>query len=240
MKDSSVEAPAPAKSLPNSPNAWGSQPVNLKVAEAFAVVVTSVPSEQATIARNLVAMSPEIQVRGIFFEGIARIVRQSKGESALATLQRNAGVPDHVIAFRHYAHRDFYKLYYLAARLLYPAESFSRSLRLTARTFFPIFRDSLLGKTMSALMGDKPRTILPLLAKAYNLSVAGNEHTSDLVGEREIAWGCRVEPVEWYEQTFAGIIEGTVPQGEAIRLHVRTVSKALRGGGADYRFQITW
>lgn len=219
---------------------WGSQVVNLKQAEMFAARVTSVLSDQATIARNLVAFAPEMQVRGVFFEGLARIVRQAKGEVALTQLLRNAGAPEHAIAFRHYAHRDFYKLYYLAARLLFPAESFGRSLRLTARTFFPIFRDSLLGKTMNALMGDKPRTILPLLAKAYNLSVAGNEHTSELVGEREIAWGCRVEPVEWYEQTFAGIIEGTVPEGDQTALHVRTVSKSLRGSGIDYRFEITW
>ena len=219
---------------------WGSQVVNLKQAEVFAARVTSVPSEQTTIARNLVALAPEMQVRGVFFEGIARIVRQAKGEGALAQLLRNAGAPEHAIAFRHYAQRDFYKLYYLAARLLFPAESFTRSLRLTARTFFPIFRDSLLGKTMNALMGDKPRTILPLLAKAYNLSVAGNDHTSELVGEREITWGCRVEPVEWYEQTFTGIIEGTVPEGDKTALHVRTVSKSLRGGSTDYRFEITW
>jgi hypothetical protein len=70
--------------------------------------------------------------------------------------------------------------------------------------------------------------------------VAGNEHTSELVGEREIAWGCRVEPVEWYEQTFTGIIEGTVPAGDQTTLHVRTLSKSLRGSAIDYRFAITW
>ncbi|MEP7125489.1 MAG: DUF2378 family protein [Byssovorax sp.] len=232
MKATIAEAPDAAS--------WGSKAIPLKLAEVFAARVTSVLSDQATIAKNLVGISPEQQVRGIFFEGIARIVRQAKGEVALANLQRSAGIPDHIIAFRHYPHRDFYKLYYLTARMLYPAETIARSLRLTARTFFPIFRDSLLGKTMNALMGDKPRTILPLLAKAYNLSVAGNEHTSDLVGEREIAWVCRVEPVEWYEQTFAGIIEGTVPEGDPTILRVRTVSKSLRGGGVDYRFEITW
>jgi uncharacterized protein (TIGR02265 family) len=219
---------------------WGNQPIVLKQAQDYAARVTSTPSEQAIIAKNLAAFSPEIQVRGVFFEGLARIVKQSRGEGALATLQRNAGVPDHVIAFRHYAHRDFYKFYYLAARLLYPAEPFSRALRLTARTFFPIFRDSLLGKTMNALMGDKPRTILPLLARAYNVSVAGNEHTSELVGASEIAWGCRVEAVEWYEQTFSGLVEGTVPEGDATALQVRMLSKALRAGAVDYRFQITW
>ena len=219
---------------------WGSQPIVLKQAQEFAARVSATHAEQATVAKNLVALSPEQQVRGVFFEGLARIVKQSKGEGALAQIQRSAGVPPQIIAFRHYAHRDFYKFYYLAARILYPAETFGRALRLTARNFFPIFRDSLLGKTMNALMGDKLRTILPLLAKAYNLSVVGNEHTSTLVGESEIAWECRVEPVEWYEQTFAGIIEGTVPQGETVALQVRMLSKALRAGAVDYRFQITW
>jgi uncharacterized protein (TIGR02265 family) len=222
------------------PRLWASGAVSLDEAEAFAAQVTSVASDQATIARNLVAMSPAIQVRGVFFEGLSRIVRQAKGDAALAQLRLRAGTPAHVIAFRHYAHRDFYKLYYLVARLLYPSETLPRSLRLTARTFFPIFRDSLLGKTMNALMGDKPATILPLLAKAYNLSVAGNEHTSQQVSPQEIAWSCRVEPVEWYDQTFAGIVEGTVPEGETIALQVRTVSRALRGGAVDYRFQLTW
>lgn len=219
---------------------WGNQPIVLKQAQEYAARVTSTPAEQAIIAKNLAAFSPEIQVRGVFFEGLARIVKKSKGEAAFAQLQRSSGVPEHVIAFRHYAHRDFYKFYYLASRLLYPTETFSRALRLTARNFFPIFRDSLLGKTMNALMGDKPRTILPLLARAYNLSVTGNEHTSELVGESEIAWGCRVEPVEWYEQTFSGIVEGTVPQGENVALQVRMLSKSLRAGAVDYRFQITW
>lgn len=219
---------------------WGSQPIVLRQAQEFAARVSTSPTDQASIAKNLAAFSPEIQVRGVFFEGLARIVKQAKGEGALVQIQRSAGVPAQVIAFRHYPHRDFYKFYYLAARLLFPAETFSRALRLTARNFFPIFRDSLLGKTMNALMGDKPRTILPLLARAYNVSVAGNEHTSTLVGDSEIAWGCRVEPVEWYDQTFSGIVEGTVPQGETVALQVRMLSKSLRAGAVDYRFQITW
>jgi hypothetical protein len=81
---------------------------------------------------------------------------------------------------------------------------------------------------------------LPLLSRAYNLSVAGNEHTSELVGEREIAWKCRVEPVDWYDQTFAGIIEGTAPDGAGALPRVHMLSKVLRGGAAEYQFQITW
>jgi uncharacterized protein (TIGR02265 family) len=222
-----------------APNSWGSRAITLAQAQEFAARVTSVPSDQATIAKNLAAMSPEIQVRGVFLEGLTRVVQQARSDTAALQLQRKAGIPEHAIPFRHYAHRDFYKLYYLTARLLHPSEKLAASLRITSRTFFPIFRNSLLGKTMGALMGEKPGTILPLLSRAYNLSVAGNEHTSEFVGEREIAWKCRVEPVEWYEQTFSGIIEGTAPDGEASP-RVRMLSKALRGGAAEYQFQITW
>lgn len=232
--------PTDADEAEGTPNSWGSRAITLTQAQEFALRVTSVSSEQATIAKNLAAMPPEIQVRGVFFEGLARAVQQARSDTAALQLQRKAGIPAHSIAFRHYAHRDFYKLYYLTARLLYPAEKLAAALRITSRTFFPTFRNSLLGKTMGALMGERPTTILPLLSRAYNLSVAGNEHTSELVGEREVNWKCRVEPVEWYDQTFAGIIEGTVVDGESPLPRVRMLSKALRGGAGEYQFQITW
>jgi len=232
--------PTDADEPDDAPNSWGSRAVTPAQAHEFAARVTSVPADQATITKNLVAMSPEIQVRGVFFEGLARVVQQARSDTAASQLQRKAGVPKHVIAFRHYAHRDFYKLYYLTARLLHPSEKLATALRITSRAFFPIFRNSLLGRTMGALMGEKPRTILPLLSRAYNLSVAGNEHTSELVSEREVTWKCRVEPVEWYDQTFAGIIEGTALDNEEPLPRVRMLSKALRGGMSEYQFQITW
>jgi uncharacterized protein (TIGR02265 family) len=234
VKATNSEEPESAKAF------WGSRVITSAQAQEFAARVTPVPSDQATIARNLAAMSPEIQVRGVFFEGLARVVQQARSDTVASQLQRKAGVPEHAIPFRHYAHRDFYKLYYLTARLLHPSEKLAAALRITSRMFFPIFRKSLLGKTMGALMGEQPRTILPLLSRAYNLSVAGNEHTSELVGEREIAWKCRVEPVDWYDQTFAGIIEGTAPDGAGALPRVHMLSKVLRGGAAEYQFQITW
>jgi uncharacterized protein (TIGR02265 family) len=233
LKATATEEPAGATT------SWGNRVITLAQAQEFAARVTSVTADQATIARNLSAMSPEIQVRGVFFEGLTRLIQQSRSDAVATQLQRKAGMPAHVIAFRHYAHRDFYKFYYLAARLLHPSEKLATALRITSRTFFPTFRNSLLGKTMGALMGETSRTILPLLSRAYNLSVAGNEHTVEIVSEREIAWKCRVEPVEWYDQTFAGIIEGTAAKGEALP-QVRMLSKALRGGASEYQFQISW
>lgn len=219
---------------------WGTRPITPQQANEFAVKVPASAREQVIIARNLVAYPPSIAVRGVFFEGMARLVTEARGPGAINALRKKAGLPEQATAFRQYPHRDFYKLYYLAAPLLHPGGSFTQALRRTARTFFPIFRNSLLGRTMGAFMGDEPRTILPLLAKAYNLSVAGNEHSSELVADRQVRWRCRVEPVEWYEETFAGIVEGTAADPTRAGLTVRMVSKKLRDGAMDYEFDIGW
>ena len=60
-------------------------------------------------------------------------------------------------------------------------------------------------------MGDRPTTILPLLARAYNVSVEGNDHKAEVVGDYALVWRCDVEPVEWYTDTFQGIVEGSMP-----------------------------
>jgi uncharacterized protein (TIGR02265 family) len=217
---------------------WGHEKIQLSQATEFAQKVTPVPDEQNTVARNLATFPPQIRVRGLFFEGLARVVGEVQGPMAISTLARRAGMPDKTTAFRSYPHRDFYRLYYLTARLLQPSAPLPEGLRLTARTFFPIFKNSLLGRTMSALMGDDPSTLLPLLARAYNLSVEGNDHRTSSEGERELVWRCEVEPVEWYASTFTGIIEGAMPSGCTARVVVE--ERAKLPGRARYRFRINW
>ena len=75
-------------------------------------------ADQEAVARNLLLFPTTIKVRGIFFEGVSRIVAESHGPDAMAGLAARAGIAPKITAFRAYPHRDFYKLYYLAARLL--------------------------------------------------------------------------------------------------------------------------
>lgn len=217
---------------------WGEGPIDAAQAQQFAQSVTGDIGDQETIARNLLTFPPQIHVRGIFFEGLARILASAGDATAMAETLERAGVTVKTTAFRVYPHRDFYKLYYLAARLLYPGEAMPQSLRLVAATFFPIFKNSLLGRTMSALMGDRPATVLPMLAKAYNMSVAGNDHRVELDGDDALVWSCEVEPVEWYPDTFVGIIEGTMPARYTAR--VTTEERVLMPSAAHYRFRISW
>jgi uncharacterized protein (TIGR02265 family) len=230
--------PTTERTVDTPPASWGEAKITVAQVNEFARSVTPVRAEQETVARNLLLFPSTIKVRGIFFEGVSRIVADSQGPGAMAGLVAKAGIAAKTTAFRAYPHRDFYKLYYLAARLLYPTAPLPEGLRNTARTFFPIFKSSMLGRTMSALMGDRPTTILPLLARAYNVSVEGNDHKADLAGKTTLSWRCDVEPVEWYTETFVGIIEGSMPADVKVRITVE--ERATAGALARYRFRIDW
>lgn len=218
--------------------AWGNNPITLAQASEFAAKVTGARGDQDTIAQNLTRIPPAWMVRGVFFEGLARLIAQARSEQASTELFQRASLPHRTTSFKHYPLRDFYKLYYLATRLLHPTMPLGPSMCEVAKTFFPIFRSSTLGKTMNALMGDKPRTILPLLAKAYNLSAGGPTHEAELTGEREVTWRCTVEAVEWYVDTFTGIVAGAMPPGTESALRIEVAEKAASGAAVRYRFVI--
>src|SRR5690348_11654803 len=101
--------------------AWGESKITLAQANEFAQHVTSLAADRDIVARNLLVFPPEQKVRGLFFEGLARVVAESKGPAAMANLQAVAGLTQRTTAFRAYPQRDFYRLYYLASRLLYPS-----------------------------------------------------------------------------------------------------------------------
>lgn len=220
--------------------AWGARPIAAAEAQAFAQAGGFRAEDRAVVAKNLAAFPADIEVRGLFFEGIFRVLEQRVGPTGVAQVRRAAGLPEHIVPFRHYPHRDFYKLYYLTTARLHPGVSFASGLRRVAQSFFPIFRSSIVGRTMNALMGNEPKTILPLLSKAYSLSVNGNTHTSRMTGERELTWQCRVEPVEHYEQTFTGIVEGAVHESQRQGLSVTTRSRSVEPAAAAYEMVIRW
>jgi uncharacterized protein (TIGR02265 family) len=219
---------------------WGDTPITREQAESFAKIIPFSPQEQATIAHNLFSIPLIVRSRGIFFDGLSRILIEAKGEPFTKELLQKAGFPKRIITFRSYFHRDFYKLYYLSAPLLHPNLSAQESVRRVALTFYPMFRSSFIGKTMSALMGNNPRTMLPLLAKAYNISVEGNSHAMSFVGEREAEWSCTVEPNEWYADTFTGILSGAISSHDATQIQITVKDRAPAGELSRYVFRIIW
>jgi uncharacterized protein (TIGR02265 family) len=210
----------------------------MRQAERFAAAVTPNPRDRAIIARNLFDLPPDVVIRGFFFDGLCQIVAKTRDVDTLRRLQRTAGVPERLTPFSQYMVRDFYKLYYHAAGLLHGQLPFVQAIRKVTQTFFPIFKQSMVGKTLAAFMGSTPESIIPVVNKAYNVSVSGNEHTLKLVTKSEVVWACKVEPVVWYPESFQGIIEGAMPPGQNIRLDV--LEKKDEGSLTKYVFRITW
>ncbi|APR79193.1 Hypothetical protein A7982_04540 [Minicystis rosea] len=217
---------------------WAEGPITLRQAERFAEAVIPSPQDRAIIARNLVDLPHELKIRGFFFEGLCRIVEKTRDEATLRRLQRTAGVAERLTPFGQYMVRDFYKLYYHTAGLLHRTRPFVEAIRCVTQTFFPIFKTSMIGRTLTAFMGSDPATIVPIVAKAYTVSVEGNEHTCRVTGKNEVTWRCKVEPVTWYPESFQGIIEGAMPPGQSIQ--VKTMDKKLEGRLMRYDFKITW
>jgi uncharacterized protein (TIGR02265 family) len=210
----------------------------MRQAERFASAVTRSPRDRAIIAKNLYDLPPEVVIRGFFFDGLCQIVAKTRDEQTLRRLQRTAGVPERLTPFSQYMVRDFYKLYYHTAGLLHADLPFVQAIRKVTQTFFPIFKQSMVGKTLAAFMGSTPETIIPVVNKAYNVSVSGNEHTLKLVTKSEVIWACTVEPVVWYPESFQGIVEGALRPGQQIRLDI--LEKKDEGKLTKYVFRITW
>lgn len=204
----------------------------------FAVGLGIEGTDLQQVARNLASFPTTVRSRGVFFLGLTRLLEQRRGRASVPEALASASMPGRIVAFKSYPHRDFYKLYYLATRYLSPTRRFDEGLAEIAKTFFPIFRESILGKTISALMGDRPADVLPLLAKAYNMSVEGNSHVLELLGPREALWRAQVEPVSWYPRTFEGIVQGALPAEKALRVQIddqRPVNNLVA-----YAFRIRW
>lgn len=204
----------------------------------FAVGLGLEGADLQQVARNLASFPASVRSRGVFFLGLTRMLESRRGRGSVPEALAMAAMSTRIVAFKSYPHRDFYKLYYVATRYLAPTRRFDDGLAEVAKTFFPIFRESILGKTISALMGDRAQDVLPLLAKAYNMSVEGNTHLLELTGPKEAVWRATVEPVVWYPRTFEGIVMGALPSEKSLRIHLdaqKPVSNLV-----EYAFRIRW
>ncbi len=221
--------------------AWGEGPITRAQAEAYAHLVPGASAtERATIAEDLAAFPLEARVRGVFFEGLSRVVTKDARGTSMKDLFATAGVSPRKLAFSLYPMRDLYRIYFLAARALDGRSSLADSLESTAHSFYPIFRQSMLGKTMSVFIGSDPKTLLARLADAYNLSVPWNEHTVASSGDREMIWRCKVEPSTYYRSIFTGIVAGAATSHDVASVGIDELSSNVEGSVARHVFRISW
>jgi uncharacterized protein (TIGR02265 family) len=221
-------------------SAWGESVIGIEQAAAFAQDLNLSDDELKRLARSLARFPPSIRVRGLFVEGLSRIVTRHGGRDAFVAMAARAGIDPDRPAFHFFLHRDFYKLYLLAARDRHPRQSLARSLYELAQSFYPMFRGSLLGNAMSLLIGKNASRLVRLLPEAYLHSVQGNEHKVEMVSEREYRWSCTVEPFDDYPSIFSGIIEGALRAHNAPLARVETIGSVLGVSSHKFLFKISW
>ncbi|MEC7524893.1 MAG: TIGR02265 family protein [Myxococcota bacterium] len=219
---------------------WGRKPITMGEAASFAARVQASPREREAVAQTLFEFPLECEVRGMFFVGLVNAVASVAGHAETQRITELAEVPSSVLPFTLHPHRDFYKLFFLASPILHPRVELSEAMRRVAETFYPTFRASPIGRTMSLLMGNQPRRVLERLADAYNISVAWNSHACEARSETELIWRCRVEPTDFYEHIFTGIVHGTLESHEAPSPRVELMERRRDGDGQRMVFSIRW
>src|SRR5262245_38715191 len=118
-------------------------PARSQDAFAFAASIGLEGGELEQAARNLATFPDTIQCRGVFFLGLSRLLEKKIGPSGVAEQFARANLDARTFAFKSYPHHDFYKLYYVTAKKLLPGRPFDQALGEIAKTFFPIFRESI-------------------------------------------------------------------------------------------------
>ncbi len=220
---------------------WGLRAIDKNEVEAFAAELPLSVADQRGIVSTLLHFPSECQVRGMFFDGLVNVIKRKQEGPLADQLMAHAGVKGRVIPFALLPHRDFYKLYFMAAPVLYPSLPLEQSMERIAETFYPVFRDSMVGRTLSAMMGKDPRKVLERLVDAYTMSVQDNQHSVRMAGEHAMLWECRVEPSPFYADTFRGIVLGTLKSHGVLGGRVETVSRVADGlEHTRWVFRISW
>lgn len=219
---------------------WGGEAIDPDVASAFAQRVQCDVADRERVRRTLLDFPVECRVRGMFFQGLVDTIGRGRAADRLKQLLDEAGVHSRFVPFTLMPHRDFYKLYFLAAAALYPAKPLEHGFERIAEDFYPTFRSSMVGRTLSAFIGAENITILERLAQAYQLSVPWNEHSVRKEGDSRAVWTCKVEPSDLYPATFRGIVRGAMGS-HGVTSATTDVLMARRDGPAmRFEFAIRW
>ncbi|MCA9640443.1 MAG: DUF2378 family protein [Polyangiaceae bacterium] len=226
--------------IPASDFDWGERVIDPAEAEAFAAQVEVTSRDRERIRRVLSEFPVACQVRGMFFQGLVDTIARSRTYEVAKELVKRGGVRTRFVPFSLMPHRDFYKLYFLASAVLYPGSPLETGFERIAEDFYPVFRSSMVGRTISAFIGSEPITVLERLAQAYRVSIPWNEHDVEAEGARGARWRCKVEPSDLYPATFRGIIRGTMQSHGVSEPTVDLVDSSRQGDAIRYVFAIQW
>lgn len=219
---------------------WGGLAIEPDVASAFANQIQCDAVDRERVRRTLLEFPVECRVRGMFFQGLVDTISRGRAADRVKLLLEQAGVHSRFVPFTLMPHRDFYKLYFLASAALYPGKPLEYGFERIAEDFYPTFRASMVGRTLSAFIGSDNITILDRLAQAYQLSVPWNEHSVRKDGDSRAVWTCKVEPSDLYPATFRGIVRGAMSSHGVTRSNTDVLVARRDGDAMRFEFAIRW
>ncbi len=209
-------------------------------AESFAAPLKLRNADHKKVCTALSNFPALCKSRGMFATGILEAVSRVHGKEKANSIREIAGYPRRINPFGLYPHEDFYRLYYSSAAALYPEKSLADGMRLVAEDFYPIFTQSLVGRTMSMLIGNTPQVVLGRFIEAYKIATPWCEHSIEASSDNEVVWKCKVEPCANYAATFAGICTGMVRTVTGIAPQFEIVSHQSSRDHQRFVFRITW
>jgi uncharacterized protein (TIGR02265 family) len=181
--------------------------------ERFANTLAISDEDREKVYRCLREFPLTLQARGMFSEGVLDLVRREHGAARAHELLLSTGIGYRITNLGLLKHRDWYKVYYAGAALMYPGVPLGLAMERLADGFYPrMFAHSVAGKTMALLIGRDPANVLARLVDAYSIACHGNEHEFERRADGRHRWRCTVEPCEFYPHTFQGIARGMVKQ----------------------------
>jgi uncharacterized protein (TIGR02265 family) len=189
------------------------RPGGFSHSEAFVGTLGLAEEDHDAVRHSLDTFPDACVSRGMFFEGILDALARGIGPNEPASAREKTGLTHRIQAFSLYPHRDFYRLFYYAARRLHPTRSLEQGLSHIAELFYPnMFAENLAGKTLAAFLGKDPVSVIGRLVDAYRIAVPWNEHRFEVASGpgRAHLWTCKVEPCPFYPSTFRGIATGMV------------------------------
>ncbi|MEM7606520.1 MAG: TIGR02265 family protein [Myxococcota bacterium] len=198
------------------------------------------PWERDSVLQTLRHFPVRCRSRGMFASGVLKSVERVCGASVAAEVQRQSGYPRRITSFTLYPHVTFYRLFYASASLMFPTQSLGEGMQSVAETFYPIFSESLAGRTMKALLGRTPEAVLARFVDAYRIATPWNEHAVEFVGTQAARWKCMVEPCDFYEYTFAGICTGMVRAATGVVPTFEVVERSRATNHQRLEMMIRW
>lgn len=189
-------------------------------------------SRPLDVERTLAKVPDSAQVKGIFLDGVEKIVARDV-EDGVKRLYQGL-VRDRYVAFKSYSRAEVMRVEVRSAELLFPELPLRDALRKAAQKVYPFFLESMVGRVLFGVLGNDVDTVIRLGPKGYRMVTNFGAVQAHHLGERH--WRYHFQDYySWLDCGDVGIVEGII-------LHYGFTPKVRVGrvGQFDVWLDIQW